>query len=80
MYIIIEIQEQTEGGTPNTISYTATTLDEAMSKYHYILHYAAVSELFRHGAVIMSTDGKYIARESYKHANVNTGGDDNGDA
>lgn len=80
MYIIIEIQEQTEGCVPNTISYTASSLDEAMSKYHYVLHYASVSDLFRHGAVIMSTDGKYIARESYKHAGVNTGGDDNGNA
>lgn len=67
MYIILEIQEQTEGVTPNTITYTTETTDEAMSKYHYILHYAAVSNLFRHGAIVMTTDGKYIARECYRH-------------
>ena len=72
MYIVLEIQEQTEGGTPNTITYNAETLAEAESKYHYILHYAAVSELFRHVAILMTTDGKYIACKSYKHkAEVN---------
>lgn len=68
MYIILEIQESTEGGTPNTITYTAETLNEAKSKFHYILHYAAVSELYRHGAVLMMTDGRYVANESYIHA------------
>ena len=67
MFIIIEIQEQTQGATPNTISYTAETIDEAKSKFHYILHYAAVSGLYRHGAVLMQTDGKYLARESFEH-------------
>ena len=67
MYIILEIQEQTAGGTPATITYIESTLNEAMSKYHDILHYAAVSELFRHSVVVMTTDGKYVARESYKH-------------
>lgn len=76
MYIILEIQEQTEGGVPNTVTYTADTMDEAMSKYHYVLHYASVSDLFRHGAIVMSTDGKYIAKESYKHI----GGEDNGES
>ena len=67
MYIILEIQESAAGSIPNTITYTAETMDEAMSKYHYVLHYASVSNLFRHGAIIMTTDGKYIARECYKH-------------
>ena len=67
MYIILEIQEETEGNVPNTITYTAETLNEAKSKYHYILHYAAVSELHRHGAVLMMTDGRYVANESYVH-------------
>lgn len=74
MYIVLEIQEQTEGCTPNTITYTAETLDEAKSKYHYVLSYASVSNLYRHGAIIMRTDGHYIDNESYLHL----GGEDNG--
>lgn len=76
MYIVLEIQEQTEGCTPNTITYTAETLDEAKSKYHYVLSYASVSNLHRHGAIIMKTDGRYIDNESYLHV----GGEDNGTA
>ena len=67
MFIVLEIQEQTNGSTPNTITYTAETIDEAKSKFHYVLHYAAVSELYRHGAVLMQTDGKYLERESFQH-------------
>ncbi len=74
MLIILEIQEETEGCTPNTITYTAQTMDEAKSKYHYILSYASVSNLYRHGAIIMKTDGRYIDHESYLHL----GGEANG--
>lgn len=76
MYIILEIQEETEGCVPNTITYTAEALDEAKSKYHYVLSYASVSNLHRHGAIIMKTDGRYIDNESYLHV----GGEDNGTA
>ena len=67
MYIILEIQQQTKESTPNTINYTAETIDEAKSKYHYVLHYAAVSELYRHSAILMKPDGTYIERESFLH-------------
>lgn len=67
MFIVLEIQEETKDSVPNTITYTAATIDEAKSKYHYVLHYAAVSELYRHSAVLMKTDGKYIEQESFLH-------------
>lgn len=75
MYIVLEIQEQTEGCVPNTITYTAETMDQAKSKYHYILSYASVSNLRRHGAIIMKTDGRYIDNESYTHV-----GEENGES
>ena len=76
MYIILEIQEETEGCTPNTITYTATTLDEAKSKFHYVLSYASVSNLYRHGAIIMRTDGRYLGNESYLHLGEDNGTDE----
>lgn len=76
MYIVLEIQEETAGGTPNTITYNMPTLSEAKSKYHYVLHYAAISNLYRHSAVLMQTDGRYIEQESFLHP----GGDNNGAA
>lgn len=73
MYIVLEIQEETEGCTPNTITYTAETLDEAKSKFHYILSYASVSNLYRHGAIIMKTDGRYLGNESFLHLGEQNG-------
>lgn len=67
MFIVLEIQQTTEASVPNTITYTAETLDEAKSKYHYVLSYCATSELRRHGAIIMQTDGRYVDRECFEH-------------
>ena len=67
MYIILEIQEQEQGSVPATLTYTAETLDEAKSKYHSILQYAAASTIYRHSAVVIDTNGKYLARECYEH-------------
>lgn len=72
MFIIIEIQEATYGATPGTLIFKEETQNEALSKWHEILHYAAVSTLYRHSAVVLNTEGKIIARESYMH----TGGDE----
>lgn len=75
MYIVLEIWEPTPGETPQTISYPKATKDEAMSSYHYILHQAAISSHYQHGAIIMESDGRYIARECYTH--YNQGSDSN---
>ena len=67
MFVILEIQEATEGATPAMLTSTAETKDAALSKWHDILRFAAVSSLYRHTAIVMQTDGKYLARESYIH-------------
>lgn len=67
MLIVLEVWEPTQGGTPQTVTYTKETKEEAMSSYHYILSQAAVSQHYKHGAIVMTTDGKYLARESYMH-------------
>ena len=69
MFIILEIQESEYGVTPATLVFTAATKNEALSKWHEILKYAAVSSLYRHSAVVLDTEGKAIARESYEHIN-----------
>ena len=67
MLIVLELWEPTPGATPQTMTYPKETKSEAMSSYHYILSQAAVSQHYRHGAIVMTTDGKYLARESYTH-------------
>lgn len=73
MLIVLEFWETTEGATPQTMTYPKETQNEAMSSYHYILSQASVSQHYKHGALVMNTDGKYLARESYTH----TGGENN---
>ena len=67
MLIVLELWEPTQGATPQTITYPRETQYEAMSSYHLILSQAAVSKHYRHGAIVMQTDGKYLARESFLH-------------
>ena len=67
MYIILEIQEATPGATPATLTFVAETKEEAFSKWHEVLMYAAISTIYRHTAIIMTTDGKYLACEHYDH-------------
>ena len=65
MYIIVELQT-TNGQTANIVQ-TKENLNEAMSAYHMILANASVSSVEYHTAVVMDVEGKYIARECYKH-------------
>lgn len=66
MYIIVELQTA-QDGTCSHLVYTTTNEDEAWSKYHQILSYAAVSSLPAHAAVILSNDGTPIANHCYIH-------------
>lgn len=70
MYSIIELQ--TTNGQTVHLYQTAETQNEAMSKYHSILSYAATSNITYHACVVMDEEGKYIARECYRHYNTPT--------
>jgi hypothetical protein len=70
MYIILEIQENPIGATPQTLVFTAATQNEAFSKWHEVLKFAAISQVARHSAVILTTEGQVLARESYVHSEV----------
>ena len=72
MYIVIELQ--TSNGQTANIVTTKETKEEAMSSYHMILAAAAVSQVEYHTAVVMDEEGRYLARECYKH--YSGGGDE----
>ena len=67
MYTVIEFWTPNEGDAQQIMSYPKSTKEEAMSSYHYVLYQAAVSEHFKHGAICIDNEGKYLARECYKH-------------
>ena len=68
MYAVMELQKTNE-----SLSVLTTTFDnrqDAESKFHQVLQYAAVSNVPVHSAVIMSEDGSLLKRESYRHTVV----------
>ena len=66
MFIVIELQ--TNNGEVGSFVFKYTDLNEAYAKYHDILHYAAVSTIEVHTAIILSETGRTIACEHFAHA------------
>ena len=64
MYIVMEIQKSS---TASTIVNTYDTLNEAENKYHTILAYAAISNVPKHSAVLLTEEGDYIKHECFEH-------------
>lgn len=64
MYIVLEIQKNS---TASTIVNTYETLNEAENKYHTILAYAAISNVPKHSAVLLTEEGDYIKHECFEH-------------
>ena len=74
-YTVLEIQSIS--GTKSCIpviysddDYNGDAKPQAMSKYHEILYYAAVSTIEYHGALIVDNNGTVIAEEHYDRRGV----------
>ena len=66
MYIVIELQKNTDGHVSNIVTEHAT-LAEAESKYHSVLASAAISTIPAHSAIIVSEEGFPVTHKCYKH-------------
>ncbi len=66
MYYIVETQENADC-TASILTYTETNRNTALSKWHQILQYAAVSTVYVHSCVVLDSELRIIARESYTH-------------
>ena len=67
MFIVFEIQEEQDGTTRVLEPAIFDNLDRALQKYYTVLSYAVISELARHSAMIVTTDGIVIKSECYQH-------------
>lgn len=67
MYIILELQANNGNVAVVTPIQTAEEKDEAMSKYHGILAFAATSSVQCHTAMVLNERGEVIARETFDH-------------
>ena len=66
MFIVIEIQKNTDGSVGNLV-WSFADRDEAFSKYHAVLSAAAISSLPVHSCAVLFENGEQIAQQSYKH-------------
>jgi len=66
MYIVVELQKNTEGLVSNIVT-SYNTLAEAESKFYSILAAAAISNVPVHSAIIVSEEGFPVKHQCYKH-------------
>lgn len=72
-FYIIEIQQYTNGEFGHIVHFAydenATTARlKAESKYHEVLASAAISELPQHSATLLTSDGRAVMSQCYKHS------------
>ena len=65
-YLVIELQTANDG-TVSTLTYQFTDRYQAEAKYHYILSFAAVSELPLYAAMIITNTGETVMSAYYNH-------------
>ena len=65
-YLVIEIQHNQDGTVGNFV-FAFDDRNQAESKYHSILAAAAVSQIYIHSAVLMTSTGVQVAHGSYTH-------------
>ncbi len=63
-YVVVEIQS---GDTITALVNTYTNQNEAEAKYHDILRFAALSNIPRHSATLLTDEGYYLKYDSYEH-------------
>ena len=65
-YLVIELQTNAEGQVANIVTAFDTKL-QAEAKYHTVLAAAAASSVVQHGAVMITSTGKFIHGECFTH-------------
>ena len=65
-YIVIELQTNSQGAVANIVT-AHDSRAQAESKYYTVLASAAISDVPKHAAVILDSDGGFIASECYDH-------------
>lgn len=65
MYIVLEIQEEQDGTVRVLEPAYFEEQSRALQKYYTVLSYAVMSELAKHAAMIVTTDGQVFKSECY---------------
>ena len=65
-YIVIELQES-QNGTVGNFVFSYDGRNAAEGKYHALLSAAAESDVRKHSAVLLTSEGTYIESRCYEH-------------
>lgn len=65
MYIVLEIQEEQDGRVRVLEPAFYEDKEHALQKYYTVLSYAVMSELAKHTAMVLTTDGSVYKCECY---------------
>ena len=65
-YIVLEFQTN-ENGACATLVNAYDSLNEAENNYHQILSAAAISNIAKHGAFMLTDDSMYVKSEYFTH-------------
>lgn len=65
MYIVLEIQEEQDGRVRVLEPAFYEEKSDALQKYYTVLSYAVKSELAKHTAMVLTTDGSVYKCECY---------------
>jgi hypothetical protein len=65
-YLVIELQTAADGTVGNVV-WAYDSWEQAESKYHTVLAAAAISQLPRHAAVMLDSNGGYRNSQCYEH-------------
>ena len=66
MYVVVELQKSADDTIASLVT-THQTLNDAESKFHQVLSYAAVSNLPLHSCILLNEDAYVVKTESYAH-------------
>ena len=66
MYYIIELQTNIDGTGAHLVQ-TDTDRNSAEAKYHGVLQFAAVSNVYKHSATIIDEEGVSVMHQCYVH-------------
>ena len=65
-YIVLEIQTNANG-TVALLSYQFDSRNEAESKFHYVLSFAATAQIPCSAAVLLTNTGEVLDSKYYRH-------------
>ena len=74
MYIVQELQVQTNGTVTFVPPTQHATREEADHAYYYAVSFAAVSDVPRHTVLMYNEEGNILTAHSYSHTSVDMEG------